>query len=818
MTILLDQRADGSCSLYIDGDLQFDTRDERAYHEALALPALALTERRAPGPLRALICGGGDGLAARELLKSPRLARLDLVDYDPAVLAFARGELSALNGRSLSDPRTYVAVEDAWLFAERAALAGTCYDLIVSDLVVPQDMAGARLHSIEWYERLRALLGQAGVLAINCASPSFTPEAFWSIYNGVRAAGLHARPYRIALPSFTAMGYGDDWGFLLASPQPITSGELGDDLALAGPRAELRGPAQLRRLFHFPAEIAERRADAHPTRLGSPLLLHYLSNGATPAPGQGASWDALGFEHDPLPPPAADTGAGLLPAELQGALAKPPGSRADEETLLRRVLKLMPALRPFQTREMIATFLDAPERFLAAIDLPALVDRLLRRAAELPRRLVAELRLLRARLRDLAGNHAALLRLGTRILTIVALVVILANLVYPDMVYGKGGDGGSAGGDSASFASPAHGVYNPNAAPELATGGGFRDPNFGRGTAVDEAGSPYPPRRYRYFPHYFGHRGYTSHRQGQPPDEPPEESETAYKLTPDADVLPDGKVVVALTEQTYLLLGDEVFTVIDQQSGQPLLFLDRDPALIWRVAHELERQSLGLQQSARSKQVWISWMSWLEFAPWHDDDTRELANLQAMAGRLELARTQLGGVPASAPPAPTPPLPGAAELFSGAWILPDASGLALRLPEGLVFLDGKGWYRDAERTSAWADPYPAEFKTFVTGYLARQVADAAAIRARLTSDLTEVKSELAALTQDKSEYDTIARTDSPDSFVEYGSTSIPLREAQRRTNDDLAHAQQAATALEQQIATLPQETALAERLAANLGQ
>ena len=61
---------------------------------------------------------------------------------------------------------------------------------------------------------------------------------------------------------------------------------------------------------------------------------------------------------------------------------------------------------------------------------------------------------------------------------------------------------------------------------------------------MDEAGSPYPPRRYRYFPHYFGHRGYTSHRQGQPPDQPPEESETAYKLTPDTDVLPDGKVVV----------------------------------------------------------------------------------------------------------------------------------------------------------------------------------------------------------------------------------------------------------------------------------
>ena len=39
MTILLDRRSDGSMALYYDGDLQFDSRDERVYHEALTLPA-----------------------------------------------------------------------------------------------------------------------------------------------------------------------------------------------------------------------------------------------------------------------------------------------------------------------------------------------------------------------------------------------------------------------------------------------------------------------------------------------------------------------------------------------------------------------------------------------------------------------------------------------------------------------------------------------------------------------------------------------------------------------------------------------------------
>src|SRR5918911_5784066 len=103
MTILLDQRDDGSLALFIDGDLQFDSRDERIYHEALALPALALATRRSSGPLRALICGGGDGLCARELLKSSQLAALDLVDYDPVMLALARADLQSLNDGSLFD-------------------------------------------------------------------------------------------------------------------------------------------------------------------------------------------------------------------------------------------------------------------------------------------------------------------------------------------------------------------------------------------------------------------------------------------------------------------------------------------------------------------------------------------------------------------------------------------------------------------------------------------------------------------------------------------------------------------------------------------
>ncbi|GAB4208622.1 MAG: hypothetical protein OHK0022_38430 [Roseiflexaceae bacterium] len=394
----------------------------------------------------------------------------------------------------------------------------------------------------------------------------------------------------------------------------------------------------MRRLFVFPAASAARRASAQPTRLGSGLLLHYLYNGATVEQG-GEQWDALSWERDDAPLPATDDGRHLLPPELRASLAGPPAERPDEQALLKRVLNLMPALQRGQTRAMIAVFLESPERFLAAIDLPGLVERLLRRAAELPRRLVAELRLLRRAIAAYAGNHAALLRLGMRIVTILTVVVILSNLIYPDAVYGKGGEGsgGAHTGDMISLSQPSRGGYNASTGPNLATGGGFRDRGLGRTTTVDETGSLFPTRRYRYYPSYHSHGGYYYHRTTPQPTEPVEEEAGVFRLTGDTDILPDGKVAIRVSERAYLLLSDEFSTLTDNETGMPLLFLKRDRLQIWQATREIERQKRGLEDSARAKESWSRWMGWLDFAPWRDDDQRELTNLREMAALLDKA-------------------------------------------------------------------------------------------------------------------------------------------------------------------------------------
>ncbi len=79
ISLFIEHHANG-LAFYINGDLQFDTADEALYHEYLVIPAITLAVGRFTTDLRVLICGGGDGLAARDVLRFPEVRHIDLVD------------------------------------------------------------------------------------------------------------------------------------------------------------------------------------------------------------------------------------------------------------------------------------------------------------------------------------------------------------------------------------------------------------------------------------------------------------------------------------------------------------------------------------------------------------------------------------------------------------------------------------------------------------------------------------------------------------------------------------------------------------------
>ena len=220
--------------LFLDYSIQFDSLDEYRYHESLVHPAMSLAPRRKS----VLILGGGDGMAAREVLRWAGIETVTLVDLDPRVTELFRDhpDLSPLNHGSLSDPRLDIKNVDAWRFVEGSSAV---YDVIIIDLPDPKNLALSKLYSRQFYGTLVERLSAQGVMVTQAGSPLFAREAFWSINATLQSsrnpqapgAGLSTQPYHAYLPSF------GDWGFVLASPQKPASTRLGLPAGLA---AELK--------------------------------------------------------------------------------------------------------------------------------------------------------------------------------------------------------------------------------------------------------------------------------------------------------------------------------------------------------------------------------------------------------------------------------------------------------------------------------------------------------------------------------------------------------------------------------------------------
>jgi spermidine synthase len=188
--------------LYLDGGLQFSTRDEYRYTESLVYPALGGRARSV------LVLGGGDGLAARELLRQPGIEKIVQVELDPAVVDLARTTMRGANGGSLDNPRVNVIADDAmtWLRGPHSGL----FDAVIVDLPDPDTPVLGRLYSTEFYALASRALAPGGLMVVQSGSPYSTPIAFWRTVSTIKAAGYAVTPYHVYVPTF------GDWGFTLA--------------------------------------------------------------------------------------------------------------------------------------------------------------------------------------------------------------------------------------------------------------------------------------------------------------------------------------------------------------------------------------------------------------------------------------------------------------------------------------------------------------------------------------------------------------------------------------------------------------------------
>jgi spermidine synthase len=243
--------------LWLNSHLQFSSRDEYRYHEALVHPGLAAR----PSARRVLVLGGGDGLAVRELLRYPGLESITLVDLDPEMtrLFSTHPTLTALNAHAFASPKVHVVNADAFVWLDQNQ---DSYDFIVVDFPDPNNYGVGKLYTMAFYRLLTRHVARSGLIVVQATSPLFARQSYWSIAESMRQGGLKTYPYHLYVPSF------GEWGFVLGTPEGTYT-----------PPAQLPSGlrfltvAEVPRLFEFPADM--KRVPAEANRLNTQVLVRY---------------------------------------------------------------------------------------------------------------------------------------------------------------------------------------------------------------------------------------------------------------------------------------------------------------------------------------------------------------------------------------------------------------------------------------------------------------------------------------------------------------------------------------------------------------
>lgn len=194
--------------LYINNKQQLCTMDEAMYHEPLVHPAAQLSGNITD----VLILGGGDGCAAREVLKYKSVTNITVVDLDPLMVDLAKNNaiLTKLNKNSFNNEKVQIINKDAFKFIENDSVF---YDLIIIDLPDPSSIELNKLYTHEFYTLCKHRLRRSGTLVTQSGSPYFASRAFDCISKTIQSAGF------TTLKTHNQVITMGEWGWIIAKKE-----------------------------------------------------------------------------------------------------------------------------------------------------------------------------------------------------------------------------------------------------------------------------------------------------------------------------------------------------------------------------------------------------------------------------------------------------------------------------------------------------------------------------------------------------------------------------------------------------------------------
>jgi len=192
--------------MFMDKLKNVSSIDDYLFYEPMAHSVFRIEENLN----NVLIIGGENGCLIREVLKHENAHNIDVISYD-TLLRNLGEELSyytRMNQDSYRNEKVQILHEDLIHFVSNT---NSKYNAIFIDLPDPRSIETNQFYTLEFYERIKMILAENGVVITQAGSPYFATQAYFSIGETIKKAGFNILPLHNQILTL------GEWGWYVCS-------------------------------------------------------------------------------------------------------------------------------------------------------------------------------------------------------------------------------------------------------------------------------------------------------------------------------------------------------------------------------------------------------------------------------------------------------------------------------------------------------------------------------------------------------------------------------------------------------------------------
>lgn len=180
--------------------------DEYLFYEPMVHSTMKITKNVND----VLVIGGENGCLVREVLKYNKVQEIDVVTYDTLLRKLGQENpiFTGMNEGALDNQKVNIIKKGLLEFVSHTSKK---YEAIFIDLPDPRSIESNQYYTLEFYNFVKQLMTEGGVMVTQAGSPYFATQAFYTVGETLKEGGFYVLPIHNQILTL------GEWGWYICS-------------------------------------------------------------------------------------------------------------------------------------------------------------------------------------------------------------------------------------------------------------------------------------------------------------------------------------------------------------------------------------------------------------------------------------------------------------------------------------------------------------------------------------------------------------------------------------------------------------------------